>query len=188
MAAHESSMTAHPERDINPFSISARLLSPLLPSRVRQVPLRFNESDLPGYHTDSHPLLSIVMVRFSGDAGVVTGFVLLRYLNLTLSVTIYKYVLSSLFLKRGTFSLRLVTVNVAWSSNIPLALYSMRIISGVRTVKRAFPQITTASGLATGLLSDAEVFAVASISRATKQIIVFPFLKFKRNPCNKGFF
>ena len=55
----------------------------------------------------------------------------------------------------------------------------MRIISGVRTVKRAFPQITTASGLATGLLSDAEVFAVASISRATKQIIVFPFLKSK---------
>ena len=46
-------------------------------------------------------------------------------------------------------------------------------------IKRAFPQITTASGLATGLLSDAEVFAVASISRATKQIIVFPFLKFK---------
>ena len=42
-------------------------------------------------------------------------------------------------------------VNVARSSNCAVSLYSMRIISGVRTVKRAPPHVTTAAGLARGL-------------------------------------
>ena len=68
---NESSITAQPDRDINPFSNSLRLLSPLLPLRVRQVPLRFSGSFFPGYQSVSQPWFSMVIVRFSGDAGLV---------------------------------------------------------------------------------------------------------------------
>ena len=39
---------------------------------------------------------------------------------------------------------------VALSSNTPSALHSILTSLGVRTVKRAFPQVTTASGAAFG--------------------------------------
>ena len=154
--AHESSITAQPEREIRPFSSSARLLSPSLPSSVRHVPLRFRGSGLPGYHTTSCPLCGMVMVRFSGEAGSVAGFVPLRYLSLSRSVSMYRKSLSSFCVKDGTASISLFWMaNVARSSKRPLSLYSRRIISGVSTVKRALPERTVASSRATGFCAPA---------------------------------
>ena len=55
------------------------------------------------------------------------------------------------FVKDGTGKFLLIKTNEALSSNILSVLHSIRIISGVRTVKRAFPKRITASGFATGL-------------------------------------
>ena len=50
----------------------------------------------------------------------------------------------------------------------------MRIIWGVSTVKRAFPEVTTASGLASGLLPGfAHNCTKQHVSRASKERIVF---------------
>ena len=58
--------------------------------------------------------------------------------------------------------LRFTTVKVARSSNAALSLYSIRIISGVSTVKRALPQVTTALSLAFGLLATCARAAVSA--------------------------
>ncbi len=57
----------------------------------------------------------------------------------------------------------MITENVARSSNCPLGLYSMRIISGVSTVNRALPWVTVALSLAFGL-SAVHVNTVAAAS------------------------
>ena len=88
--AHESSITAQPERETKPLSISERLLSPIRPSNVRQVPFKFSGSGLPGYQTVETPLPVIAMVRLAEEAGRVRGSVPLRYLSFRLDVIIYK--------------------------------------------------------------------------------------------------
>jgi hypothetical protein len=53
-------------------------------------------------------------------------------------------------LKGGTGMRRLMKTSEAWSSNLASLSHSMRMSCGVRTVKRAWPELTTARGSATG--------------------------------------
>ena len=73
-----------------------------------------------------------------------------------------------------------MTTNEARSSNCFFSLYSKRIISGVSTVKRALPEVTTASGLATGLASCAtEDRAKATPHAVASNVFIFiPVFKF----------
>ena len=105
-ADHESSITAHPDREITPFSISPLLLSPTLPSRVRHIPFRLSGSGLPGYHVSGFPLTSSVIERLASDAGSVAGQVPFRYLREILSVVIYTNSESDVTLNSGTTSMR----------------------------------------------------------------------------------
>ena len=81
-------MTAQPERDTSPFSISERLPSPISPSSVRQVPLRFRGSGLPGYHVVLPVWFLTTTDRFADEAGTVRGSEPLRYFSSRAEVVI----------------------------------------------------------------------------------------------------
>ena len=145
-----SSMMLQPALDSSPFSSCLRLLSPIEPSRVRVVPLRFMASSLPGYHIMSRPFSFILIFSTSGflSAALITPPTLYRSVSAPVLISSIPPLVTCV--KAGTGSLRFTTPKVARSSKRPSWLYCIRIISGVSTVKRALPAVITACALATG--------------------------------------
>ena len=174
-----SSITYHPERERSPSSISARLFSPSAPSSVRIVPFRFNGSFFQGYQTTVCPSTSNVIFKFLELAGLnVPGKLFKRYCNNSFSVLMYRNSSSSHVSYSGTGKRRFITVNEARSSKICLSLHSIRIISGVRIVKRISPDRTIAFGSATGLFSAANICRNERIKNTQISKRFFMFLVF----------
>ena len=157
-----------PALESNPFSISCRLLSPICPSKVRVVPFRFIASSFPGYQSTSLPL-SVKRIFNTWSEGVAALiFPPILYFNVKAEVLMVNQPSCSVVENWGTGKRRLMMANVARSSNRLRSLYWMRIISGVNTVKRAFPDVITALGSATGF----SVCAVKDVRLRNREITV----------------
>ena len=164
----DSSMMLQPALESSPFSISCRLLSPICPSSVRVVPFRFIASSLPGYHSTSLPLSVKRMFNTWSEGVAALIFPPILYFKVKAEVLMVSQPSCSLVENCGTGRRRLMMANVARSSNRLRSLYWMRIISGVKTVKRAFPDVITALGSATGF----SVCAIREVRLRKREITV----------------
>ena len=153
-----SSTMAHPSRERMPFSSSfslwLRRSHPLHPSRVRVVPLRLPDGSSPGCQTTGLPFSLKVTLRLPGAKRPPL------YSRVSLPVLMVTPPPCFVALKAGTGRSRLIMARLALSSNCPSSAHSILIRRSVKTVKRAFPAVTMAPGLAFGL-------AGAALSAAT---------------------
>ena len=118
-----SSITAHPALDTTPSSSSLRLLSPICPSSVRVVPLRFRALSLPGYQSTCLPFMVSVMLRLFELRCAASISSPTLYLSVRADVLISSHPFSSVVLNLGTGRLRFTTPKVARSSNKAFLLY-----------------------------------------------------------------
>ena len=144
-----SSTMAHPSRERIPFSSSfslwLRRSQPLHPSRVRVVPLRLPDGSSPGCQTTGLPFSLKVTLKLPGAKRPPL------YSRVSLPVLMVTPPPCFVALKAGTGRSRLIMARLALSSNCPSSAHSILIRRSVKTVKRAFPAMTMAPGLAFGL-------------------------------------
>ena len=126
------------------FSVWLRRSQPSQPSRVRVVPLRLPEGASPGCQMTVLPFSLKDTLRLSGAKRPPA------YTSESLPVVMVTPPPVSLTLNAGTGSRRFIMARLALSSNTPSSAHSMRMRRSVRTVKRALPLMTMASGAAAG--------------------------------------
>jgi hypothetical protein len=87
-----------------------------------------------------------------------------------------KWTFLTVFVNSGTGSLLLMIVSVAWSTNFPSSLHSMRMMESVRTVKRAVePTRMTDFGSGSGEEEEIE----ESKAHATQKTSIYRMLQMK---------